>query len=389
MNPANLAGLRPSKIHRRHLDRWAIVYVRQSHPQQVQQHRESAEVQANLRQLAAAWGWPVERIRVLDGDQGRSGTTTAGRDDFDWLMTKIALNHVGLVLSFQMNRLAREDEACCRLIRVCGIFDTLLADQDGLYHPHDVNDRLLLTLKGFMGGFELHQLQQRMQAGRLNRAARRMAGPGAAGLHRRTKPQIAVRSRRASAAGDPLGFRAIDRVGQRLRRPALSAAAADPVAVPSRRRPLRGQLQWCRPRRETLRLLLRRPAYAGASLGVEWRSIPNAPARSDSSGNPRIARCSCPTITPPTFRGSNIKTTCDGSNKNEGAGPRPGPGRTTTATLAGLIECGHCGCRMQTRYTKALRYDCQRWPWMAMGPLVRASSASRWSNWWPPKFCWW
>ena len=170
VDPAS--ATRPAKIQGHHLERWAIDYIRQSHPQQVQRHRESAEVQANLQERARAWGWPAERIRILDGDQGRSGTSTVGRDDFAWLLSEIALGHVGLVLCFQINRLAREDEECCRLIKVCAAFDTLLADQDGLYHPHDFNDRMILTIKGFMGGFELHQLQQRMQAGRLNRCRR-------------------------------------------------------------------------------------------------------------------------------------------------------------------------------------------------------------------------
>ena len=124
------------------------------------------------KKRSLAWGWPAERIRVLDGDQGRSGTSTVGRDDFAWLLSEIALGHVGLVLCFQINRLAREDEDCCRLIKVCAAFDTLLADQDGLYHPHDFNDRMILTIKGFMVPFELHQLQQCMQAGRLNRCSR-------------------------------------------------------------------------------------------------------------------------------------------------------------------------------------------------------------------------
>src|SRR5271157_2712866 len=130
-----LAGNRPAKIALHHLERWAIVYVRQSHPQQVLRLRESAQVQANLQQLALGWGWPRERIRILTSDQGQSGTSTVGRDDFAWLLSEIALGHVRLVLGFQINRLAREDEACCRLIKICKTFDTLLADQDGLYHP--------------------------------------------------------------------------------------------------------------------------------------------------------------------------------------------------------------------------------------------------------------
>src|SRR5207253_11018750 len=109
---------------------------------------------------------------LLDGDHGWSAPLTLGRHDFAWLLSETALSHVGLVLGLQFNRLAREDEACCRLIKVCAAFDTLLADLDGSYPPHDFNDRLILTVKGLMGGFELHQLQQRMQAGRLNRARR-------------------------------------------------------------------------------------------------------------------------------------------------------------------------------------------------------------------------
>ena len=76
--------------------------------------------------------------------KGRSGTSTVGRDDFAFLLSEIALGHVGLVLGFQINRLTREDEACCRLIKVCATFDTLLADEDGLYHPLDFNDRTRL-----------------------------------------------------------------------------------------------------------------------------------------------------------------------------------------------------------------------------------------------------
>src|SRR6516162_10839469 len=92
------AGTRPAKIQGHHLDRWAIDYVRQSHPQQVLRHRESAQVQANLQERALAWGWPPERIRVLDGDQGITGTSTVGRDDFAWLLSEIAVAQDGLVL---------------------------------------------------------------------------------------------------------------------------------------------------------------------------------------------------------------------------------------------------------------------------------------------------
>ena len=162
----------PAKIQARHLDRLAIVDVRQSHPQQQIKHPESLATQRRLRDRLLEWGWPEERIRVLDGDLGKSGTSTVGREDFTWLVTEVTLGHVGLVAGFQINRLAREDETICHLIKICAVFDTLLADQDGLYHPQDFNDRLVLTIKGLVGGLELHQIQQRMQHGRLERARR-------------------------------------------------------------------------------------------------------------------------------------------------------------------------------------------------------------------------
>ena len=162
----------PVKIKPNHLDRMAIVYVRQSHPQQQIKHPESRATQLRLRERIEQWGWPTDRIRILDGDVGKSATSTIGRHDFNWLVSEVTLDHVGIVAGFQINRLAREDEAICHLIKVCSLFDTLVADQDGVYHPQDFNDRLVLTIKGLVGGVELHQIQQRMQQGRLERARR-------------------------------------------------------------------------------------------------------------------------------------------------------------------------------------------------------------------------
>jgi DNA invertase Pin-like site-specific DNA recombinase len=362
----SLAGIRPAKIALHHLERWAIVYVRQSHPQQVQRHRESAQVQANLQQLALGWGWPRQRIRILEGDQGVSATSTIGRDDFAWLLSEIALGHVGLVLGFQINRLAREDEACCRLIKICKTFDTLLADQDGLYHPHDFNDRLVLTIKGLMGGFELHQLQQRMQAGRLNRARRGewlgqvppgyVIGPDSKlqfDPDEHVQSVIRLIFERFALLGSLSGLL------RYLRQQHIEL----PYRVPSG--PNRGQLHWHRPHRETLRSLLRRPAYAGAYTWGRHAFDPRrqVPGRR-GCGRVEIEPQACAVFLPDNHSAyitweqyqSNLRRLCQQRLR----GPVPGPARETVALLAGLVVCGSCGCRMQTHYTKTLRYDCQR-----------------------------
>ncbi len=357
---------RSAKIQARHLERWAIVYVRQSHPQQVQRHRESAAVQANLQQRARAWGWPAERIRVLDGDQGCSGTSTVGRDDFALLMSEIGLDHVGLILGFQINRLAREDEACCRLIKICTAFDTLLADEDGLYHPLDFNDRMLLTFKGFMGGIELHQLQQRMQAGRLNRCRRGewlgqpppgyVVGPDHK-LQFDPDEQVQHLLRLVLEQFTVLG--SVSGVLRYLRQHQLQ--------LPFRPHsgPQRGQLQWHRPQRETLRQLLRHPAYAGA---YTWgrravdrrRAVPGQRGQGRVERPPEACAVFLPDHHPAYLSWDQYQSNLRRLKQHRQHGPTPGPARTTVSLLAGLVVCGPCGCRMLTHYTRALRYACQR-----------------------------
>ena len=101
------AGFGAAKIQARHLQRWAVVYVRQSDPQQVLNHRESTELQYNLVQRAVELGWPRERVLVIDEDQGHTAQTAEGRIGFQRLLAEVGLDHVGLVLGFQMSRLAR------------------------------------------------------------------------------------------------------------------------------------------------------------------------------------------------------------------------------------------------------------------------------------------
>ncbi len=141
-------GLRAtSKIRDLHLDRLAMVYVRQSSPQQVLENRESRERQYALAHFAQRLGWPAERVEIVDQDQGQSGRTAEHRTGFQRLMTEVSLSHVGMVLGLELSRLSRSNKDWHQLIDVCGIFNTLLCEQDGVYDPVDSNDRLLLGMK--------------------------------------------------------------------------------------------------------------------------------------------------------------------------------------------------------------------------------------------------
>ena len=136
-----------AKIRDTHLQRNALVYVRQSTAQQVVNNTESTDRQYGLEGRAALLGWPPARVRVVDDDQGKSGQSAADRPGFQYLLAEIALGHVGIVLGLEMSRLARSNKDWHQLLELCAIFRTLLADQDGVYDPTDYNDRLLLGLK--------------------------------------------------------------------------------------------------------------------------------------------------------------------------------------------------------------------------------------------------
>jgi DNA invertase Pin-like site-specific DNA recombinase len=145
--PAHLLASRTAKVRDGHLTRKAVVYVRQSSPQQVAEHKESAARQYALVDLAVALGWPRDRVEVVDADQGRRGQTAEGRHGFQYLLAELGLDHVGIVLGLEASRLARSDPDWAPLVRLCGVFRALLCDYDGLYDPTDFNDRLLLGLK--------------------------------------------------------------------------------------------------------------------------------------------------------------------------------------------------------------------------------------------------
>jgi DNA invertase Pin-like site-specific DNA recombinase len=165
-------GVTVDKIQRWHRERAAMVYIRQSTVQQIERNQESTRLQYALVDGAFQFGWARESIAVIDDDLGRSGATIEGRLGFQRLVAEVGLGHVGLVLGVEMSRLARSCRDWHQLLEICALFDTLIADADGVYDPSSYNDRLLLGLKGTMSEAELHILKARMLEGRRAKARR-------------------------------------------------------------------------------------------------------------------------------------------------------------------------------------------------------------------------
>jgi DNA invertase Pin-like site-specific DNA recombinase len=135
-----------SKVTADHLRRDAYLYVRQSSLYQVANNTESSRRQYDLRGRAVALGWPADSVIVIDVDQGQSGASAADREGFQRLVADVSLGKAGIVLGLECSRLARNNADWHRLLELCSLSGTLICDEDGLYDPGQVNDRLLLGL---------------------------------------------------------------------------------------------------------------------------------------------------------------------------------------------------------------------------------------------------
>src|SRR4051794_41449448 len=125
----------PEKVRRTHLDRLAIVYIRQSTLQQVERHHESTRLQYGLVDRALHFGWARERVSIIDDDLGRSGASAEGRPGFQRLVAEVGLGRVRLVLGAEMSRLARSFLAWDQLLEICGLRGTPIPDTDCNYDP--------------------------------------------------------------------------------------------------------------------------------------------------------------------------------------------------------------------------------------------------------------
>jgi DNA invertase Pin-like site-specific DNA recombinase len=159
------------KIKPEHLARKAIVYLRQSSEKQVRQNKESQRLQYDVAERMRSLGWKA--VEIIGTDLGSSaGIASARREGFERVLSSVALGEVGIVGSWEVSRLSRTDKDWCRLLEVCQIFGTLIADEQHIYDLNSLDDQLVLGIKGTLSVVELKVLRQRMQAGQESKARR-------------------------------------------------------------------------------------------------------------------------------------------------------------------------------------------------------------------------
>lgn len=345
------SGTRPSKITIRHLDLLAIVYVRQSSLQQVYQHAESRERQYELADWAVALGWPRDRVLVIDDDQGISGRAIEQRDGFQRLLAEVGLGHVGLVLGLEMSRLSRSSLDFQRLLQICELRGTLIGDQEGLYDPHDANDRLLLGLKGTMSEFELVTMRQRLHRGREHKAQRGAMFHGVPiGYVKAGSDRVELDPDEQVRGVVALIFRKFEELGTVG---ALLRYLHDndiQLGVRLRGGARAGQLDWHPAHRSTLGQMLRHPIYAGVYTYGK---------RGSGAGEARIVKRDC---LPAYISWEQYQNNREQLRRNRCTAQTPGPARRGAGLLAGLVVCGCCGHRMVVEYPGSGRpyYRC-RW----------------------------
>lgn len=253
-----------------HLQRQAVVYVRQSSPHQALTNQESLQLQCALRERAMELGWLPEDVRVVDSDVGHTASTVKGRRGFQQLVADVTLGKVGIVLAYDATRLARNCSDWYQLLDLCGWRDCLIADRDGVYDPGSVNGRLLLGLKGQISEMELHTLRARLTAGILNKAQRgELALTLPTGLIRDSSGQVFKHPNREVQNRLALVFETF--LQQKAASKVVRFFKNHDLTIP--RRDAQGDIRWRAATEAAVCSILKHPAYAGAYTYGRTRSI--------------------------------------------------------------------------------------------------------------------
>jgi DNA invertase Pin-like site-specific DNA recombinase len=355
-----------------HLGRRAVVYIRQSSPQQVINHQESLRLQYDLRQRAAAFGWQESAVDVIDSDLGRTARTTQGRAGFVELVSRVTLGDVGIIFSYDVTRLSRNCSDWYQLLDLCGFRRCLIGDHDSIYDPSSINGRMLLGLKGQISELELHTIKARLTAGLLNKARRGdLAQSLPVGLVRDLSgrvvmhPDQEVRERIGFIFDTFLRVKSIHGVVREL--------AAGRMQVPRRERGRDdGAVVWRRPT-AALSSQLRNPAYAGTFVYGRTRFLPRVPGGPSRKHPlpPEQWQFMVPDKYPAyidreTF--AAIQAILRDNYQEYSRRRSRGVARSGAALLQGLAYCGHCGRKMTVQYRAAARYLCTAHKGQGGGP---------------------
>ena len=350
------------KITPEHLRRNAYLYLRQSTMKQVLENQESTRRQYSLKERAIALGWEPDRIIVIDSDQGQSAASTEAREGFKRLVSEVSMGHCGVVIGLEVSRLARNSTDWHRLMEICVLTNTLILDEDGIYDPRQINDRLLLGLKGAISEFELHMIHSRLWGGKLAKARRGelhcelpigfvYTPLGEVGFDpdQQVRQTIEMFFSTFRQEGSAMGVvRYFNNNGLKFPNYVRSGAH-------------KGETIWKALDYSRAKYVLKNPRYAGAFFygRTRKRKFGNGSERSERNSN--VDRSQWYSLIKDKHPGyisweeyeENLRTLLGNSNKSyQGVQTGAGAGavREGTALLQGLVICGICGSKMEVHY---------------------------------------
>ncbi|HGH3264485.1 TPA: recombinase family protein [Legionella pneumophila] len=347
-----------NKINKEHLQKVALVYVRQSTQAQLVKNTQSLELQYALKDKAKAYGWTTEKTEVIDSDLGISGSAKDNREGFKDILLKVSSGEVGIVFAYDATRLSRNCGDWYSLLDICGYKNTLIGDSDGVYDPSDVNDRLLLGLKGQLAEFELKTIKSRMHAGKMNKVEK--------GELYLDCPSGYVKSPLGKIEFDPneevrsnikLVFDAFRK--QKSIAKILKYFVDNHIELP--RKSISGDIVWKEATGSSLLQILKNPTYAGIYAYGKTKIISRGQKIKRRKVNEDdwlvSIRDNHPAyISEEEFYGNQLQIKnnyAEYCSRLSSGVPRSGQ-----ALLHGIIYCGKCGHKMYVSYTEKYLYIC-------------------------------
>jgi len=356
------------KVKEKHLQRKAIVYVRQSSAHQVLHNEESKRLQYAMRQRVTSLGW--RDVEVIDDDLGQSAATATKREGFQRMVSEVCLGKVGAIAAREVSRFARNNSDWHQLIEMCSLVETLLIDHEAIYDPRRGNDRLLLGLKGSLSEYELDLLRQRSVEARYAKAERgELIIILPVGFIKTSDKRIEKDPDLRVQRSIELAFEKCLEFGSA--RQALMWFLDHNLQFPSRRYGTEGwETVWRRPYYQSVIRILKEPMYAGAYAYGRTAEVSRVGERVLEKKRARKPLQEWKVLLRDQHEGyicweqfERIQRML--SNNVAGSeSQQPGAAKKGPALLAGLLRCRRCGRKLVVGYVgrncTMPRYRCQR-----------------------------